>query len=264
MNLSIRMPAFAGSMSFYPADPSKLSRLLAQYLHDATSDGEIPKAMIAPHAGYMFSGPIAASIYARLTTVKHRIKRVILIGPSHRVAFRGIAASSANYFATPLGNIPLDHDAISQLLDLPQIHLYNPAHEKEHSLEVQLPFLQRTLDEFTLVPLVVGDAMPEEVAETLNKVWGGDETLIVVSSDLSHYHDYATAQHIDNLTSRAIEELSPHEISFEHACGSIPIKGLLNIAKQHGLEAETVDLRNSGDIAGDKSRVVGYGSYAFH
>jgi AmmeMemoRadiSam system protein B len=259
-----RPPAVAGL--FYPAEREQLHTDVQTYLHASDSAGSepVPKAIIAPHAGYIYSGPVAASAYARLRPAREKIHRVVLLGPSHRVPFRGLAASSADTFSTPLGQIALDRDAIQQLLALPQVHELDEAHAEEHSLEVHLPFLQETLDSFTLVPLVVGDARPAEVAEVLEQLWDDNETLIVVSSDLSHYHDYATAQQMDRITSAAIESLQIDNIHGENACGCVPVSGLLYLARQHGLHGHTIDLRNSGDTAGPRDRVVGYGAYVFN
>ncbi|MFP5506944.1 MAG: AmmeMemoRadiSam system protein B [Gammaproteobacteria bacterium] len=259
---TIRPPAVAGM--FYPADAQELHRELQQLLGAATSGTQPPKALIVPHAGYVYSGPVAASAYAQLIPLRDRIRRVVLLGPAHRVAFRGLAASSASGFRTPLGDVPLDTAALAPLLVLPQIRVLDEAHAQEHSLEVQLPFLQETLGDFRLLPLVVGDATYAEVAEVLEMVWGGDETLILISSDLSHYHDYATAQRLDRATSDAIATLHPERIDFDHACGRTPVGGLLLAARRHGLHADVLDLRNSGDTAGPRDRVVGYGAYALH
>lgn len=259
---TIRPPAVAGM--FYPADAQELHRELQQLLGAATSGTQPPKALIVPHAGYVYSGPVAASAYAQLIPLRDRIRRVVLLGPAHRVAFRGLAASSASGFRTPLGDVPLDTAALAPLLELPQIRVLDEAHAQEHSLEVQLPFLQETLGDFRLLPLVVGDATYAEVAEVLEMVWGGDETLILISSDLSHYHDYATAQRLDRATSDAIATLHPERINFDHACGRTPVGGLLLAARRHGLHADVLDLRNSGDTAGPRDRVVGYGAYALH
>lgn len=263
--ITARPPAVAGM--FYPADHQQLHDDVTQYLNAARSshaETQVPKAIIAPHAGYIYSGPVAASAYARLIPARDQIHRVILLGPSHRVPFRGLATSSADAFTTPLGLIALDRIAIDGLADLPQVQCLDEAHSQEHSLEVHLPFLQEVLDEFQLVPLVVGDARPAEVAEVLERLWGGPETLIVISSDLSHYHDYATAKRMDRQTSDAIEELKAEAVHSEDACGCVPLTGLLYLAREHGLHASTVDLRNSGDTAGPKDRVVGYGAYVFN
>ncbi|MCU7923260.1 MAG: AmmeMemoRadiSam system protein B [Candidatus Thiodiazotropha sp. (ex Dulcina madagascariensis)] len=259
--VTIRKPAV--SDLFYPADPDRLRRMVSGYLDSVAPEGVPPKALIAPHAGYIYSGPIAASVYARLVSTRHQIDRVVLLGPSHRVPFYGLAVSEADCFRTPLGDIPLDRQAVQALEDLPQVIRLEAAHVNEHSLEVQLPFLQLVLSEFELIPLVVGDATGEEVAEVLARVWGGAETLIVISSDLSHYHDYLTAQRMDQATSEAIITLHPEALGFDDACGRIPVQGLLLEAKRLGLQGDLVDLRNSGDTAGSKDQVVGYGAYAF-
>jgi len=187
---------------------------------------------------------------------------VVLIGPSHRYPFRGVAASGARWFATPLGRIPLDREAIERIARLPGVLLLDAAHENEHSLEVHLPFLQVALDEFSLVPLLVGETEPEPVAAVIEALWDGPETAIVVSSDLSHFHDYETARRIDRATAEAVMALAPQRIGPEQACGCYPVAGLLRLARRKGLAAETIDLRNSGDTSGDRSRVVGYGAFA--
>ncbi|MCW9015081.1 MAG: AmmeMemoRadiSam system protein B [Gammaproteobacteria bacterium] len=258
----VRQAAVAGM--FYPGDPGQLQRDITSYLADADSIEILPKAIIVPHAGYMYSGPIAASAYACLQAARHKIHKVILLGPAHRVPFAGLAAPSSDGFATPLGTIAVDQKAIDKIIHLPQVTRMDMAHEQEHSLEVQLPFLQMILDNFDLVPLVVGDAKSDEVAEVLDLLWGDDETLIVISSDLSHYQDYATAQKMDRSTSLAIEKLQPEHVHYDMACGRNPVNGLLTLAKQKGMHAKTLDLRNSGDTAGTKDRVVGYGAYVFH
>jgi len=257
----IRPAAVAGL--FYPADPAQLHSDIQSMLSATEQTESMPKALIVPHAGYIFSGPVAASAFAQLKNISHRVKRVILLGPCHRVPLRGLATSSADYFETPLGSIKVDHDAIKQIASLPQIKEFDLTHQQEHSLEVQLPFLQEVLDNFSLVPLVVGDTNAEEVSEVLERLWGGDETLIVISSDLSHYHDYNTARAMDSETCLAIEEMNPAAIHYDQACGRNPVIGLLMAANKHGLHATTLDLRNSGDTAGDKSSVVGYGAWAF-
>jgi AmmeMemoRadiSam system protein B len=258
---SVRNPAVAGL--FYPDDPRELHALVSGYLATVASGDVVPKAIIAPHAGYIYSGPIAASAYARIQPARGRITRVVLLGPAHRVGFHGLALSSADYFQTPLGRITVDQEAVKKISGLPQVDVIDAAHMQEHSLEVHLPFLQEVLGEFSLVPLVVGDAGPNEVAEVLETLWGGPETLIVISSDLSHYHDYKTAQRLDRATSQAIEQLRLEDIQYDHACGRNPVSGLLQVARQRGLKAKTIDLRNSGDTAGSHDRVVGYGAYIF-
>ncbi|PKM10985.1 MAG: AmmeMemoRadiSam system protein B [Gammaproteobacteria bacterium HGW-Gammaproteobacteria-3] len=254
-----RNPAVAGS--FYPADPIELRTMLDHYLNEAQTDTKVPKAIIAPHAGYIYSGPIAASAYARLKNARRRINRVVLMGPSHRVAFNGLAVSRAEVFNTPLGAVEVDQAAVSALLALPFVDYNQPAHALEHSLEVHLPFLQAALADFKLVPIVAGDATPKQVSEALELLWGGDETLIVISSDLSHYHSYATAQRLDQATSEAIERLQFEQLTSDAACGKVPVTGLLKLLRQKSLPIKTIDLRNSGDTAGDKNRVVGYGAY---
>lgn len=259
--MDVRRPAVAGM--FYPARPEELRRLITDWLHEAKKEGPVPKALIAPHAGYIYSGPIAASAYATLAPARSRIRRVVVAGPSHRVAFRGLALSGAQSFATPLGLVPVDSEAAAQLRDLPQVHVLDQAHALEHSLEVQLPFLQMILESFALIPLAVGDCEPEDVAEVYERLWGGPETLVVVSSDLSHYHPYKAARRLDEAAARAIEQLRPEDLDTEQACGRLPIAGLLLAAKRHGLKARTVDLRSSGDTAGPRDEVVGYGAFLF-
>lgn len=260
-----REPAVAGS--FYPADPAELHAVVEDCLTDAgkrsAPDAAAPKALIAPHAGYIYSGPIAASAYALLAPARGRIERVVLLGPAHRVAVRGIAASSAQAFATPLGDVPVDRVAVERALALPWVKVSDAAHAQEHSLEVHLPFLQVVLGDFRLAPFVVGEVGAEEVAELIEELWGGPETLILVSSDLSHYHDYELAQQLDRATSKAIEALRPDAISGDDACGFHPVRGLLLAARRFGLHPRLIDLRNSGDTAGSRDSVVGYGAYAF-
>lgn len=270
-----RPPAVAGT--FYPGVRSSLRAEVEQLLEGADGasfspgggggrpapEPRTPKAIIAPHAGYVYSGPVAASAYALIPPFRESISRVVLLGPAHRIPIRGFAACSAEAFETPLGPVPVDEEALQGILGLEQVQLLDEAHSGEHSLEVHLPFLQVALRDFTLVPLVVGEASPEEVAEVLKCLWGGPETLIVVSSDLSHYLPYDHANQVDALTSRAIQELRPHEIRYEQACGRIPVSGLLLRAREEGLAAECVDLRNSGDTAGPRTQVVGYGSFIF-
>ncbi len=261
--LKVRQPAVANR--FYPGDADELNRMLDQLLGGAhPPDAPAPKALIVPHAGYVYSGPVAATAYATLTPVRDQIRQVVLLGPSHRVPFAGLAAPSADSFATPLGLVPIDRAAIERILALPQVQILDAAHAWEHSLEVQLPFLQRVLADFKLVPLVVGEAESEGVAEVLELLWGGPETLILVSSDLTHYLDYHTAQRIDTATSQAIEALRPEAIGDDQACGRVPLRGLLTLARRLGLRAQTLDRRNSGDTAGGRDQVVGYGAYAFH
>jgi len=247
------MPAVAGM--FYPSDPDELRAQIEGFLAEAEKpEGPSPKAIIAPHAGYIYSGPVAASAYARINP--EGIARVVLVGPSHRVPFRGLVATGACAYETPLGRVPLEPAA-----DIP---VNDVAHASEHSLEVHVPFLQIVLDEFKLIPLVAGDASKEEVGEVLESLWGGPETLIVISTDLSHYHNYCAAQKMDRATSDSILALDPDGLDYESACGRVPVAGLLHLAKQKGMTSELLDLRNSGDTAGPKDQVVGYGAYAFY
>jgi hypothetical protein len=258
---AVRRAVVAGR--FYPADPDELHAMITNYIQAVETQDPVPKAIIVPHAGYIYSGPVAASAYAHLAMAHDLITRVVLLGPAHWVRLHGLAACSAEIFTTPLGSVTVDQQAIATIVALPQVQVLDEAHAAEHSLEVQLPFLQTVLDDFTLIPLVVGKATPAEVGEVLEALWGGAETLIVISSDLSHYHDYDTARQLDCATSRAIEALRPQDIRAEQACGRYAVQGLLHVAHLHGLYAKTVDLRNSGDTAGSYDRVVGYGAYIF-
>jgi AmmeMemoRadiSam system protein B len=260
----VRSPAVSGR--FYPGDEPVLRSLVGELLDAVPASpppNRPPKALIAPHAGFVYSGPVAASIYARLAPFREVYRRVVLLGPAHRHPFRGLAASSAEAFRTPLGDVPQDREAVARALELPQVHLLDKAHKGEHSLEVHLPFLQAVLDDFTLVPLVVGDADAKEIAAALAELWGEEETLVVISSDLSHFLPYSQAVEMDEATALAIEALHPEEIGRDHACGRIPMAGLLLQAKEVGLQVERVDLRNSGDTAGPRDQVVGYGSFLF-
>ncbi len=264
MMMHIRHAAVAGA--FYPGNPRDLDTMVRRFLADAETtvpEGPIPKAIIAPHAGYVYSGAVAATAYARLAPAAGVVRRVVLLGPCHRVAVTGLAVSSADAFETPLGAVPLDKKAIESIVSLPQVSVFDATHEDEHSLEVHLPFLQEIFDQFSLVPLVVGRASGDEVADVLERLWGGPETLIVISSDLSHYLDYETAREIDAATCKAIETLDASAIGGAQACGRVPVAGLLTLARRRGLRATTLDLRNSGDTAGDRNRVVGYGAWMF-
>lgn len=259
----VRSPAVAGL--FYPADPGQL-RDQIQDLMAATGNtaGQLPpKALIAPHAGYVYSGPVAASAYAQLGEAAGSIHRVVILAPAHRMALSGLAYSNAARFRTPLGGIPVDQTGLLAASELPQVRLLDAAFEGEHSIEVQLPFLQQMLEDFCILPLLVGDASPEQIEQVLEILWGGPETLLVISSDLSHYLSYDQAKNMDRETTRAIEQLAPERLSYQHACGRIPVSGLLLAARHHQLRVKTLDLRNSGDTAGPRDRVVGYGAYAF-
>jgi len=257
-----RPPAVAGM--FYPGAPAELANTVDQLLAEAPLvETPQPKALIVPHAGYIYSGSTAAMAYAALAPWCSSIRRVILLGPTHRVAVNGLALPKTEAFTTPLGNISLDKSAIAQLANLPQITFSDQAHAQEHSLEVHLPFLQRVLDNFTLVPLAVGHATPQAVAEVLDLLWGGPETLIVISSDLSHYLPYADANRLDRDTCQHILHLDT-DIQPEQACGAYPVNGLLFTARQRGLAPQLIYHCNSGDTAGDKQRVVGYAAFAFY
>jgi AmmeMemoRadiSam system protein B/AmmeMemoRadiSam system protein A len=255
-----RPPAVAGL--FYPATREALEADVEDALRQARHVSlPPPKALVVPHAGYVYSGVVAGAAYSLVDRAS--VRRVVLLGPCHRVPIRGLALPDADAFDTPLGSVDLDRDAVARIADLGQVVRSPAAHAREHSLEVQLPFLQRRLGEFRLLPLAVGDASQDEVAEVLDRLWGGPETLIVVSSDLSHYHRYDEARAIDAATARAIVALDS-ALDHEQACGATPLAGLLAVARRRGMHATLLDLRNSGDTAGDRSRVVGYGAFALH
>lgn len=259
---TIRQPAVAGA--FYPGSKQVLSSDIRMLLNAAAPsiDPTTPKAIIVPHAGYIYSGQTAARAYACLAPVRKTIKRVILLGPVHRVPVRGLALPGVDAFATPLGEIELDQSAIASLAGLDQVVLSPAAHAQEHSLEVQLPFLQTVLEDFKLVPLAVGDVTPAEVAEVLDILWGGPETVIVVSSDLSHYLPYELAQAVDLASVQDILNMKS-TLTHHQACGGTPVNGLILAGRRHHLKPKLLDLCNSGDTAGDKSRVVGYASLMF-
>lgn len=263
----VRAPAVAGF--FYPGDKASLQGEVRHYLDEAAraipaKSAGVPKAIIAPHAGYKYSGLTAAAAYRALAPARGAIKRVIMMGPCHRVAVRGLALSSADAFRTPLGDVALDKDAIAAISGLPQVQIFDATHKDDHALEVHLPFLQVVLGEFKIVPMIVGDARTEEVAEVLEKLWGGPETLILISSDLSHYLAYGEAQKLDEATRQAIERLDSEALVGNMACGRHSIRGLLKVARDRGMTITTADVRNSGDTAGPKDKVVGYGSWLLH
>jgi AmmeMemoRadiSam system protein B len=255
----VRPAAVAGL--FYPGDPVELAEMVGELMDDAPPARTDPRLLIAPHAGFIYSGPVAAVAYAQLAARRPATRRVLLLGPSHRVSFRGLALSSAAAYETPLGDVAIDSEARRELLDLPQVGVLDEAHAREHSLEVHLPFLQTVLDEFQLIPVVVGDAGPDAVAGVIEVFQDRPDTVIVVSSDLSHFLDYDTANRVDRETTRAIES-HRQDIRPEQACGCRAINGLMQVADTHDLQVTTLDVRNSGDTAGDRSRVVGYGAYA--
>ena len=264
---TIRPPAVAGS--FYPDDPAILSAVVEDFLAEVPGppgDGPLhdgwPKAVIAPHAGYIYSGPVAASAYARLKRAAGRVRRVVVIGPSHYAAFPGIAAPATEAFETPLGRVPVDAAAIAEIRDLPQVTIADGPHIQEHSLEVQLPFLQAVLGDFAVVPLAVGEAGPAQTAEVLARLWGGAETAIVVSTDLSHYNAHEVARRLDAATAAAIEAYQAERLGPRDACGYQALAGLLVEARARGLAIERLDLRNSGETGGHMREVVGYGAWA--
>lgn len=266
--MSNTRPAAVAGM-FYEADPGRLRRDVAGFVNRAALadrlGSDTPKAIIAPHAGYVYSGSTAGFAYATVKFSGRRIKRVVLMGPAHRVYTEGLAASTAGAFASPLGEVAIDQGCVRSLIEaFPFVRYHEEVHVMEHSLEVQLPFLQEVLGDFVLVPFAVGGASPDQVETVLERLWGGEETLIVISSDLSHYRGYQAAREIDAFTSDRIRELNPDALTGEHACGYLPIKGLLRIAAREGLHCEILDARSSGDTAGPRDRVVGYGAYAFY
>jgi hypothetical protein len=273
--IRVRAPAVAGL--FYPDDPAALrttvEALLAARLRQtgkasgapvatAAPTAKAPKAIIAPHAGYSYSGPIAASAFSAFVGAAAGVRRVVLLGPSHRVPLRGLGLPGVEKFATPLGAVALDLEAAAAVERLPQVAVRPDAHELEHSLEVELPFLQVMLGAFELLPLVVGEAGGDEVAEVLEQVWGGEDTVVVISSDLSHYLPAPAAEQADRETASQILALGG-PLTSRQACGAMPINGLLVAARRHGLLPRQLDLRHSGDTSGDRSRVVGYGAWAF-
>lgn len=265
-DLRVRQAAVAGT--FYPSAPRELDATVQYYMAEAASTfgaggGPAPKAIIVPHAGFIYSGLTAAAAYLRLRPAAMIIKRVVMMGPCHRVAVEGLALSSADLFDTPLGEVPIDKDAVQQVIDMPGVQIFDDTHAQDHALEVQLPFLQSVLDDFTIVPFIVGRASPEQVGNVLEALWGGEETLIVISSDLSHYMPYDQARGVDDRARLAIEAMDADALGDDQACGRHSIKGLFQAARRHGLKAETLDVRNSGDTAGSKEKVVGYGSWAF-
>jgi AmmeMemoRadiSam system protein B len=260
---SLRVRPAAVSGLFYPDDPRELDDCVRNLLQSEFPPQARPKALIAPHAGYVYSGPTAAAAFRLLEGAAGQIERVVLIGPSHRVPFRGLAVPSVGAFATPLGRIRLDAEGRKQLLDLPQVRLTDTPHAPEHSLEVELPFLQVLLGEFALLPIAAGDATAAEVAQALERVWGDAHTLVVVSTDLSHYHSYDSARQLDAATNESVLKLAS-DFDGEQACGCIGLNGILATARRRGMRIRLEDLRNSGDTAGDRDRVVGYGAWSLY
>jgi len=260
---AIRPPAVAGA--FYPADPEALLEAVRSSFSAARpprGDAAVPKALVVPHAGYVYSGAVAASAYLRLVPARSSIRRIVLLGPSHRVPLHGVAVPGDDAFATPLGLVPVADDARNAVLDRAGVTVADLPHAAEHSLEVQLPFLQVVLDAFDVLPLAVGRTRPEDVAAVLDAVWGGPETVVVASTDLSHYHSYAEARELDARTAAAIAAAEADAIGDRDACGAHALRGLLAAARARNLAVEQIDLRSSGDTAGDHERVVGYGAFA--
>jgi AmmeMemoRadiSam system protein B len=256
----IRAPAVAGS--FYPRNARELRAEVCRCIEqNRRTTATPPKAVIVPHAGYVYSGPIAGSAFSSLAPSRGRVTRVVLMGPAHRVSLSGLALPEADSFATPLGLMRVDREARAALFSLPQVTFSDEPHAGEHSLEVELPFVHEVLGDVPIVPIVVGDVTDTAAAEVLERVWGGPETVVVVSSDLSHYYPYSTARRLDQRTALAIEHLSPADIGEEQACGRVAIRALLMVAGARNLRARTLDLRNSGDTAGRREQVVGYGAF---
>jgi AmmeMemoRadiSam system protein B len=260
VNLVARTRPAAVAGAFYPARPSELAASVDRMLGEARpAEGPAPKALVVPHAGYVYSGPIAASAYATWRGVTGRI---VLFGPAHHVGLRGLALPDATQLETPLGRVSVDAGAVRKVLGLPQVSVSERVHAREHSLEVQLPFLQRVLKDFTVVPLAVGDATREELAEVIDLLWEGAHLLI--STDLSHYLPWKEATALDRQTADAVVAMDPGAIADDQACGNVALRGFLDVAKRRGLQGQLLDLRTSGDTAGDKDRVVGYGAFAFY
>lgn len=260
MSASVRQPAVAGQ--FYTDDPVHLRNEVDKLLEAAGAPSDsAPKAVIAPHAGFMFSGGVAATAYRRLAPARGRIRRVVVLGPSHFVPVRGLAASSAEAFGSPLGELPVDRAGIETALAQPGVEIHDAAHAREHSLETQFPFIQRVLGDVSVVPLVVGDATAAEVGRVLAAVWGGEETAIAISSDLSHFHPDAEARELDETTARAIEALRGETLGPGNACGFLPIAGLLWNADRAGARVRCLELRNSSDAGAPRHSVVGYGAF---
>lgn len=258
--VKLRPPAVAGQ--FYPDDPAELQATVQRFLASAgpSPEAERPVALVAPHAGYPYSGQVAGSAYALLSGAPAGVRRVVLIGPSHYVPFEGLALPEASAFDTPLGAHLVDAEGVDMLARTPGVRRWERPHRDEHALEVHLPFLRVALGEVPVVPIVTGDAAPETVADALERVWGPD-ALVVVSSDLSHYLRYEEAAAVDGRTARAIEHLDVDAVDPRAACGATALRGLLVASRRRGLHARCVDLRSSGDTAGPRDRVVGYGAF---
>ncbi len=260
-NLSVRAPAVAGL--FYPGSPGQLGSTIDSLLAESRPAPRIPKALIVPHAGYVYSGPVAASAYGLFGASASTLRRAVILGPSHHHWFRGVALPASKAFETPLGVVEVDAGAADRLRQLPFVQVSDEPHAEEHSLEVQIPFLQRINPDIRIVPVLIGDATAAEVEEVIDALWDGPETLIVVSTDLSHYHSYRAAQTIDAATARAILD-GRDDLLGDQACGCLGVNGLMRAVAKHGLHPHLLDVRNSGDTAGDKRRVVGYGAFGFY
>lgn len=249
--MSTRRAAVAGT--FYP-EGEALGRMIDGFLKkvpEIAVDGEL-KALIVPHAGYVYSGQVAAYAYALLKGC--RKKRFVILGPSHHVYFNDVAGDVNEFWETPLGKVMVAESSFPKL---------GEAHAEEHSVEVQLPFLQRVAEDFEILPLVAGDADPERISGKLRGILG-DDTMLVISSDLSHYHDYDAAIRLDRKAINAIEKIDYVAFAGEEACGKIPILAVLDIAKRLGWKCKLLNCANSGDATGDRARVVGYASFAFY
>lgn len=260
MRTAIRPPAVAGA--FYPADPRRLAADVRRYLSEASPPAvDFPlRILIVPHAGYVYSGPVAATGY-RLLEGRADLRRIIMVGPSHFVWFTGLALPDADRLLTPLGEVEVDLEAATRLERDPLVVSSAVAHQREHSLEVQLPFLQVVTPGVPVAPLLTGDVDPRAVADVVEPLVDG-QTLLLISSDLSHYHDYETARRIDAATAAAIERLEPEALGPDSACGRTGIQAALHLARRRGYRVRLCDLRNSGDTAGPPDRVVGYGTFA--
>lgn len=258
---TLRPAAVAGM--FYPGEAAMLANEVQRMLENETAepDPEPPRALVVPHAGYIYSGKLAARAYAHLKPWRQSYRRVLLLGPSHRVGFHGMALSGADYFTTPLGKIPLDRIGCAELKGMHGVMQRDDAHTMEHSLEVQLPFLQSVLGRFTLLPVVVGDADAEDVAAVIEHFWHDPQTLVVISTDLSHYLDDDTARRVDAETRMAVEHLDPEHIGYDQACGRNPLRGLLTVLRRHQRGITTLGMTNSSEASGDRDRVVGYGAW---
>ena len=258
----VRPAAVAGL--FYPGLAAELDSMARQFVSDSEFDEPTysPKAIIAPHAGFIYSGPIAGSAFRCFAAAATTIRRIVLIGPAHRLPVQGLALPGQVAFETALGTVPVDEELVESIADMPQVSINTAAHAPEHCLEVELPFLQIVLESFSILPLLVSRIDAEQLAEVLERLWGGPETRFVISSDLSHYLSYDAAQETDRESARRVVDLEP-PIAEQRACGAVAINGLLAAARRHHLAPRLLDLRNSGDTAGDRRQVVGYGSFGF-